>query len=201
MPAGKNITKILVLGATSVGKTSIIEQIVYANYYLEKEMYPTIEDTYDAWIDIDRVEKERIRIYDVKGQDADNLELPLSHVQVVNAFMLVFSVTSKKSFELVKTLKKEVESARGKDIPMVLIGTKVDSDSRDCEHAASVKWAKDEKVKLFEVTTISRPTLQEPLSYLVKKVVPAVAKSNADMKRIFSRGAKKFTKDSTSSDS
>ena len=28
---------------------------------------------------------------------------------------------------------------------MVLIGTKVDSDSRDCEHAASVKWAKEEK--------------------------------------------------------
>ena len=36
MPAVKNITKIVVLGATSVGKTSIIEQIVYANYYPDK---------------------------------------------------------------------------------------------------------------------------------------------------------------------
>ena len=37
-------------------------------------MYPTIEDTYDAWIEVDRgnpgpgSQKERIRLYDIKGQ-------------------------------------------------------------------------------------------------------------------------------------
>ena len=30
-------------------------------------MYSTIEDTYDAWIDTDKGQKERIRIYDLKG--------------------------------------------------------------------------------------------------------------------------------------
>ena len=35
MPPQK-IAKIVVLGATSVGKTSIIEQLVFANYYPDK---------------------------------------------------------------------------------------------------------------------------------------------------------------------
>lgn len=202
MPAPKTISKIVVLGATSVGKTSIIEQLVYANYYPEKEMNPTIEDTYDAWIEVDRgqpgSQKERVRIFDIKGQDPDNLEMPSHHMQIADGFILVFSVTSKKSFDLIKTLKKEVESARGKDFPMVIVGTKVDSDDRDCDHAASSKWAKDEKVKFFEVTTISRPTLQKPLSELIKKIVPNVVKPNPKHQRftLLNRGEKK--KESTS---
>ena len=36
MPPVKSFTKILVLGAVGVGKTSIIEQIVYGNYRPEK---------------------------------------------------------------------------------------------------------------------------------------------------------------------
>ena len=30
-------------------------------------MYPTIEDTYDGWVETDKPQKERIRIYDMKG--------------------------------------------------------------------------------------------------------------------------------------
>lgn len=31
-------------------------------------MYPTIADSFDAWVDADRGQKERIRIYDLQGQ-------------------------------------------------------------------------------------------------------------------------------------
>ena len=31
-------------------------------------MYPTIADSFDAWVDADRGQKERIRIYDIQGQ-------------------------------------------------------------------------------------------------------------------------------------
>jgi len=204
MPAGKSITKIVVLGAKSVGKTSIIEQLVFANYYPDKEMHPTIEDTYDAWIEVDRGNaagtKERIRIYDIKGQDSDNPEMPMHHMHIADGFILVFSVTCKKSFDLIKVLKKEVESCRGKDFPMVLIGTKVDSDARDCDHAASSKWAKDEKLKFFEVTTISRPTLQKPLSELVKKATPNVVKPKPNhMNRFPFRLEKRSAKENISS--
>ncbi|XP_057314005.1 NF-kappa-B inhibitor-interacting Ras-like protein 1 [Hydractinia symbiolongicarpus] len=195
----KSFSKIIVLGASSIGKTTIIEQIVYGNYNPEKEMHPTIEDSYDAWVDADRGQKERIRIFDVKGLDLNNLVLPFHHIQVADAFMLVFSVTSRKSLTLVEHLKKEIERIRGKDFPIVVLGTKVDvADARECEHSAVVKWANSERIKMFEVLPMNRNTLQEPLTYLVKKISSNIGKRNADVKGIFRRGVGKNFKESMS---
>lgn len=41
---------------------------LYYHYLFSKVMHPTISDSYDAWVDADRGQKERIRIYDLQGQ-------------------------------------------------------------------------------------------------------------------------------------
>lgn len=199
MPVIKGFSKILVIGAPTVGKTSIIEQVVYGNYFAEKVMYPTIEDTYDAWIDADRGQKERIRIFDLKGLDEEQPVLPLHHIQVVDGIVLVFSITSKKSFNLVEQLKKDVDRVRGKEFPMVVLGTKVDlNQSRECDHSEIIRWAHSEKVKLFEVLPMNRNTLQEPMAYLVKKIITYIARPNRDAGRIFRRvPGRSSAKDST----
>lgn len=194
----KTLSKIVVLGAQAVGKTSIVEQIVYGNYVPEKEMHATVADSYDAWVDAERGQKERVRIYDLKGQDIENFVAPSHYMQISDGFILVFSVTSKKSFNVVEQLRKEISICRGKDFPVVVLGTKVDmSDARECNHAEVVKWAELEKVKLFEVLSESRATLQEPLIYLLKKMLPAVGKRNADMKQILFRRGPKGAKESS----
>ena len=38
-------------------------------------MYPTLADSYDAWIDADRGQKERVRFYDIQGQVNPHLYL------------------------------------------------------------------------------------------------------------------------------
>jgi len=200
MPAKPTFSKIVFLGAPSVGKTSVIEQIVYGNYHAEKEMHPTIEDTYDAWIDADKGQKERIRIYDLKGLDEENPVLPYHYIQVVDAVVWVFSITSMKSFTLIQHLRKEVERIRGKDFPMVILGTKVDmNDSRECDHNSAIKWANAEKVKLFEVLPMTRNTLQAPMTCLLKKINAPYVKGKNDL-RLFRRGVIKSSssKDTTS---
>jgi len=197
------ISKIAVFGAKSVGKTSIIQQIVYGNYSINKMMYPTIADSYDAWVDADRGQKERIRIYDLQGQDPDpNFSSPSHHIQIADAFILVFSVTSKASFSVVEKLRKEIVICRGKDVPIVVLGTKVDmSETRECQHNEVMKWADHEKVKLFEVFVESRTTLQEPIMYLLKKLPLSAGKRGADVKqKLFGRG-QKSKESSTSSES
>lgn len=37
-------------------------------------------------------------------------------LSVLQGFLLVFSVTSKKSFQQVQAIKKEIEKSRGKDV-------------------------------------------------------------------------------------
>ncbi|XP_065668709.1 NF-kappa-B inhibitor-interacting Ras-like protein 1 isoform X2 [Hydra vulgaris] len=197
MPPVKSFSKILVLGAVGVGKTSIIEQIVYGNYNPEKVMYSTLEDSYDAWIDADKGQKERIRIYDLKGLDYVSPSLPSHYIQIVDGVMLVFSITSKKSFTLIEQLKSDIEKVRGKDFPIVIVGNKVDlSDSRECDHAVINKWANKEKVKLFEVLPMNRNTLQEPITFLIKKIASGYGKVKPDVKLMFRRtGGKNSVKD------
>lgn len=52
------ISKVLVCGHCGVGKTAIIEHLVYGNHVVGTPTMPTIEDIYTAVIETDRGVKE-----------------------------------------------------------------------------------------------------------------------------------------------
>lgn len=66
-------SKVVVCGMKGVGKTAILEQLIYGNVNLKSCFYPTIEDIYVANIETDRGTKERVCFYDTAG-----LEPPLT---------------------------------------------------------------------------------------------------------------------------
>lgn len=66
-------SKIVVCGMKGVGKTAVLEQLIYGNVNLKSSFYPTIEDIYVANIETDRGTKERVCFYDTAG-----LEPPLT---------------------------------------------------------------------------------------------------------------------------
>lgn len=66
-------SKVVVCGMKGVGKTAILEQLIYGNVNLKSSFYPTIEDIYVANIETDRGTKERVCFYDTAG-----LEPPLT---------------------------------------------------------------------------------------------------------------------------
>lgn len=71
---GKTL-KIIVCGKKAVGKTTILEQLIYNNLNtalqgsssLTNKYIPTIEDIYIACWEKDRGLKEKLRLYDTKG--------------------------------------------------------------------------------------------------------------------------------------
>lgn len=67
------LSKVVVCGMKGVGKTAVLEQLIYGNVDLKTNFYPTIEDIYVANIETDRGTKERVCIYDTAG-----LEPPLT---------------------------------------------------------------------------------------------------------------------------
>eukprot|EP00794_Sanderia_malayensis_P012830 gene12830-14146_t len=187
------VFKIVVFGSSVVGKTSIVEQVVYGVYEPGKT-FPTVEDTYDAWIEVEKNQREKIRLYDTAGLNVDSPKVPSHYLHIADGFILIFSVCCERSFKLVEDLKNEIDRARGKDFPILVLGTKIDKpDDRKCDHERIMKWADKEKVKLFEVLTSSRKTLQEPLTWLVKKMSATTGKgsSQADIKKIFRKSATK----------
>jgi len=183
----KSAFKIVMLGAQLCGKTSLIEQCING-VYIVGMTFPTVEDTYEAWIEVEKGQRERIRIYDTAGLNVDSPKVPSHYLHVADGFILVFSVCCERSFKLVDDLKKEIDRARGKDFPLLVLGTKVDKiEERKCDHERIMKWSDTEKVKLFEVLTSNRKTLQEPMTWLVKKMASSCGKGSSQTGKIFSR--------------
>ncbi|NXC36246.1 REBL1 GTPase, partial [Campylorhamphus procurvoides] len=103
--------KVLILGYRAVGKTSLAHQFVEGKFV---ECYePTVESTTPATAP-------------VSAQDEYTI-LPHSFVIGIHGYVLVYSVTSLRSFQVVKTLHNKLFESRGKTrMPVVLVGNKAD---------------------------------------------------------------------------
>lgn len=176
----KNI-KIFVLGSPSVGKTSIIQQIIFGSLVSGPHITqpaPTIEDVYFATPttthhshDKNAVSRDdRILFFDVAGIKPNiDIELLRSYIAYADEFILVYAINDRPTFNLVDTVKKLIDQSKGKrDHPIIVLGNKVDLDSeRQVDFDEALIWAKRENIKLFEVTAFERATLSDFTRYLV----------------------------------
>ncbi|XP_051791500.1 NF-kappa-B inhibitor-interacting Ras-like protein 1 isoform X2 [Erpetoichthys calabaricus] len=105
--------KVVICGLASVGKTAILEQLLYANHQVGSESNETLEDVYLASVETDKGVKEQLRLYDTKGLQ-DDLELPKHYFSLADGFVLVYSVDSMESFKKVDALKKDIDKFRDK---------------------------------------------------------------------------------------
>ncbi|XP_053831834.1 NF-kappa-B inhibitor-interacting Ras-like protein 1 isoform X3 [Vidua macroura] len=105
--------KVVVCGMASVGKTAILEQLLYGKHTVGLEEGATMEDVYLASVETDRGVKEQLRLYDTRGLQ-EGVELPKHYFSVADGFVLVYAVTSLEAFQRVELLKKEIDVFRDK---------------------------------------------------------------------------------------
>lgn len=129
--------KVVVCGQAAVGKTAILEQLLYGNHVVGTSMTQrpggfsssvtadravtvtgsesaeTQEDVYVASVETDRGVKEQLRLYDTKGLH-DGQDLPKHYYSVADGFVLVYSIDSLESFRRVDMVKKEIDKSRDK---------------------------------------------------------------------------------------
>ncbi|PVU93242.1 hypothetical protein BB560_006006, partial [Smittium megazygosporum] len=121
-----NDKKFVFLGHRGVGKTSLIMR--YTEKTFVDNYYPTIEDVHDKIVDLSGT-KYKFTILDTSGQDEFSM-LNSHHTIGTDVFVLVFSVASKKSFEMVNSIKDKILDQTGLDhVPMLLVGCKSDLEN------------------------------------------------------------------------
>lgn len=169
----------VVCGQAAVGKTAILEQLLYGNHTVGSESSGTQEDVYVASVETDRGVREQLRLYDTRGLQ-DGLELPRHYLSVADGFVLVYSVDSLESFRRVDLLKKEIERSRDKkEVALVVLGNKSDlRERRQVEAEVAQQWARGEKVKLWEVSVTERSSLIEPFTQLTSRLTQPQSKSS-----------------------
>lgn len=170
--------KVVVCGMASVGKTAILEQLLYGSHTVGAETSDTQEDIYVASVETDRGVREQLRLYDTRGL-REGLELPKHFFSVADGFVLVYSVDSLESFRRVELLKKEIDKSRDKKEVMVMVlGNKCDlRERRQVDQDAAQQWARGEKLKLWEVTVTDRSSLIEPFTSLTSRLTQPQSKS------------------------
>ncbi|XP_065254251.1 NF-kappa-B inhibitor-interacting Ras-like protein 1 [Emys orbicularis] len=170
--------KIVICGMASVGKTAILEQLLYGKHTVGLEEGATVEDVYLASVETDRGVKEQLRLYDTTGLQ-EGVEFPKHYFSVADGFVLVYAVNSLESFQRAEVIKKEIDTVRDKkEVTIVVLGNKTDlTEQRQVETEIAQQWAKAEKVRLWEVTVTDRKTLIEPFTSLASKLSQSQNKS------------------------
>ncbi|XP_044151200.1 NF-kappa-B inhibitor-interacting Ras-like protein 1 [Bufo gargarizans] len=172
-------SRVVVCGVAAVGKTAILEQVLYGNHIVGHKTLETLEDVYIASVETERGVKEQLRLYDTQGLQEDT-ELPKHYFSFADGFILVYSVDSLESFRRVEQLKRDVDRFRDKkEIVIVVLGNKVDlAEYRQVDTEMALLWAKGERVKLWEVSVTDRKTLIEPFTLLASKLNQLQSKSS-----------------------
>lgn len=121
--------KLVFLGEQSVGKTSLITRF----------MYDSFDSTYQATIGIDFLSKTmyledrtvRLQLWDTAGQERFRSLIP-SYIRDSSVAVVVYDVTSQKSFAQTRKWVDDVRGERGNDVIIVLVGNKTDlSEKRE----------------------------------------------------------------------
>ncbi|KAJ8284391.1 hypothetical protein COCON_G00032410 [Conger conger] len=181
--------KVVVCGLAAVGKTAVLEQLLYANHVVGSEPMETLEDIYIGSIETDRGVREQVRFYDTRGL-RDGLEFPRHYYSFADGFVLVYSIDNKESFKRMEALKKDIDRYRDKkEVTIVVLGNKGDlQDQKRVDSEFAQHWAKTEKVRLWEVSVADRRTLIEPFVYLASKMTQPQSKSTFPLSRNKNKG-------------
>ncbi|KAF9520402.1 hypothetical protein BS47DRAFT_762754 [Hydnum rufescens UP504] len=112
--------KIAVLGSRS---SSLVTQFIENKFVAQ--YYPTIENTFTKAIKHNGQEYE-CDIIDTAGQDEYSL-LSSRHAVGIHGYVLVYSVASRNSFDMVRTVHDKIVNQSGMaSIPCVVVGQKSD---------------------------------------------------------------------------
>jgi len=118
-----NEYRITVVGAGAVGKSALTVRFIAGNFVEKYD--PTIEDSYRKQCEVDGV-AVAMDIMDTAGQE-EYSALRDQYVKGGEGFMVVYSITSKQSFDALTKIRLNITRMKGaNDFPIVIIGNKKD---------------------------------------------------------------------------
>eukprot|EP01017_Pseudomicrothorax_dubius_P031985 TRINITY_DN4139_c0_g1_i4.p1 TRINITY_DN4139_c0_g1~~TRINITY_DN4139_c0_g1_i4.p1 ORF type:complete len:210 (+),score=13.41 TRINITY_DN4139_c0_g1_i4:118-747(+) len=123
MSAGKLETKIVLLGDSGVGKTSIITRYVRDDFTPDGEQTNGI--AFESKVVRHKNDTFKLNIWDTAGQEKYHSLAPMYYKEA-HAALLVYDVTSKTSFEVLKEWVKELREYGPPNLVIAIAGNKID---------------------------------------------------------------------------
>ena len=159
-----------ILGESKVGKTSMIHSL--KGYEFDPHQIATIG--VDDFTDEAKFENReyRFKIFDTAGQERYKC-ISTNTIQLADGFLIVFSVTDKKSFELLDQWIKNIDdSVDIKSKILILAGNKadIDDDEREVSREEAENYAKSNNILYFETSAKSGLNIKEVFNKLYEDI-------------------------------
>lgn len=172
--------KLLLIGDSGVGKTSILFR------FSDDSFTSTFISTIGIDFKIRTIEmdgkKIKLQIWDTAGQERFRT-ITTAYYRGAMGIMLVYDVTSEKSFENITQWIKNIETHASDDVEKMILGNKCDmNDKRVVSTEAGEQLAEEYRVTLMETSAKSNINIEEAFTSMarnIKKKMDAKAVSRA----------------------
>ena len=175
--AAKYIIKILTLGDTMVGKSSIV--LRFSENKFDDNQFATIGiDFKTKYIKI-ADSSVKVLIWDTAGQEKFQ-NIAKQYYKGANGVLLIYDIGSRKSFERIDFWLKELkENNRIDELFICLVGNKVDlEDKRVITTEEGEKYAKDNNILFFEVSAKTGKGVVELFNKVIGGAMDKVFETN-----------------------
>ena len=176
--------KILIVGDSSVGKTSLLLQ--YTDNYYPDQHTATIGFEYKIKTFQYKDYKIKLQIWDTAGQERFH-SITNNFFHNADGILFVYDITSRQSFNGVKVWIKEAEEI-GNFYKRLLIGNKCDlSEKRNISIEELEKYCEEKNIDFFETSAKENIYLVEAFN----KIVELILENKTDEEIIREFGVKK----------
>jgi small GTP-binding protein len=160
--------KILVLGDSNVGKTSLL--LSYSDNYFPDSHVATIGIDYKIKTIAVNGVNLKLQIWDTSGQERFR-SMTHTFLKTAHGIVFVYDITNKKSFEGVKDWIKDAEN-NGAGFEKILVGNKCDLEGkREVSKDSLDKFGNKKKIKTFETSAKTNINVNEAFDCLAKLIV------------------------------
>ncbi|KAF5404332.1 GTP-binding protein Di-Ras2 [Paragonimus heterotremus] len=168
MPEQPTDYRVVLFGSGGVGKTSLVLRFVRGTF---RETYvPTIEDTYRQVISCNK-QVCTLQITDTTGSHQFPAMQRLS-ISKGHAFILVYSITNKSSFDELQPLYNELTVIKREElirVPVMLVGNKADeAESREVSATVGKALAQKWKCGFMETSAKANMNVKEVFQELLR---------------------------------
>ncbi|CAG9936986.1 hypothetical protein V2G26_006497 [Clonostachys chloroleuca] len=160
--------KLVVVGGGGVGKSCLTIQLIQAHFVDEYD--PTIEDSYRKQCNIDD-ETALLDVLDTAGQE-EYSAMREQYMRTGEGFLLVYSITSRQSFEEITVFQQQILRVKDKDsFPMVVVGNKCDLEGeREVTRQEGEALARSFGCKFIETSAKSRLNVEKAFYDIVREI-------------------------------
>jgi len=161
-------TKVVLLGESGVGKTSIVLQYVHKQF--SSNLNPTIGASFltkTLWVDGFKL---KLQLWDTAGQERFRSLAPM-YYRGASIALLVYDVTAEESFVRAQEWVKELKANVFEDIILVVVGNKIDYPDRAVSYERAAEYAQSIGGLCFDTSAKNNAGIEDMFLALSRRLI------------------------------